>query len=370
MPIFNSKKRLNELKQNIEQLSVQVAQLKVENSATQAILGSMIEGVIAVDKDTKIISINPAIEEIFKVKKEEAEGRFLLEAIRNNDIAELINLCLQNKALISKELILVWPVQSIFQVNASPLFENDAVSGCVVVIHDITEIRRLERMRSDFVANVSHELKTPLTSIKGFVETLLEGALEDKENSRNFLSIIQDQAERLNNLINDLLELSHIESKEVSLKLGDLYLCKLFEAVVFGFKSKIKKKNIEIKNELADTAIIKADKEKIEQVVINLIDNAIKFNKENGSIRIFSEDSGDRIKIIVEDSGAGIPEKDIPRIFERFYRVDKARSRELGGTGLGLSIVKNIIELHGGSVGVESTEGLGTKLFFLLPKDY
>ena len=267
MAFFDSKKRINELYKNIEQLSAQVAQLRAENSAKQAILESMIEGVIAVDKDTKIISINPAIEVIFKVKREEAEGRFLLEAVRNNDIAELINLCLQNKELISKELILVWPVQSIFQVNASPLFENDAVSGCVVVIHDITEIRRLERMRSDFVANVSHELKTPLTSIKGFVETLLEGALEDKENSRNFLSIIQDQTERLNNLINDLLELSHIESKEASLKLEDVYLCKLFESVALGFKSKIKKKNIEIKNELADSTIIKADKEKIERVV-------------------------------------------------------------------------------------------------------
>ena len=369
MLTFNSKKRISELNQNIERLSVQVAQLRAENSAMQAILGSMIEGVIAVDKGTKIISVNPAIERIFKIKKEEAEGKFLLEAIQNNDIAEVIGNVLQNKKVISKELSLVWPVQRTFRVNVSPLFENGAVSGCVAVIHDITEIRRLERMRSDFVANVSHELKTPLTSIKGFVETLLEGALEDKENNRNFLSIIQDQAERLNNLINDLLELSHIESREVSLKTEDLYLCKLFEVVALGFKSKIKKKNIEIKNELADSMIIKADKEKIEQVVINLIDNAIKFNKDNGSIRIFSEGLGDRIKIIVEDSGAGIPEKDIPRIFERFYRVDKARSRELGGTGLGLSIVKNIIELHEGSVGVESTEGLGSKFFFLLPKD-
>ena len=369
MVFFDSRKRINELNKSVEELSTKVAQLQRQNNATRAILGSMAEGVIAVDKDTKIISINPAIEDIFEIKKEEAEGKFLLEAIRNNDVAELINNCLQNKTLISKELTLIWPVQRIFQVNTSPLFENDAVRGCVVVIHDITEIRKLERMRSDFVANVSHELKTPLTSIKGFIETLLEGALEDKENSRNFLSIIQDQTERLNNLINDLLELSHIESKEISLKPEDVNPHKLFEAVTLGFKSKIKKKNLEIKNELADDAVIKADKEKIEQVVINLIDNAIKFNRENGFIRIFSEDIGGKIKIIVEDSGTGIPERDVPRIFERFYRVDKARSRELGGTGLGLSIVKNIIELHEGMVGVESIEGLGSKFFFVLPKD-
>lgn len=368
MLFFNSQKNINALNKNIERLSVQVAQLKGENSTMQAILGSMIEGVIAVDKDAKIISINPAIEEIFKVKKEQTEGRFLLEVIRNNEIAEIVNNILQSKGVVSKEISLVWPVQRIFQVNASALFEKEAVSGCVIVIHDITEIRKLEKMRSDFVANVSHELKTPLTSIKGFVETLLEGALDDKENSLNFLNIIQDQTERLNNLINDLLELSHIESGEISLKLEEVNLCKFFERVALGFRSKIKKKNIEIKNELPDNMIIKADKEKIEQVIINLIDNAIKFNKDNGFIRIYSEDMDEKVKIIVEDSGVGIPEKDTPRIFERFYRVDKAHSRELGGTGLGLSIVKHIIELHGGSVGVESTEGLGSKFYFTIPR--
>jgi two-component system, OmpR family, phosphate regulon sensor histidine kinase PhoR len=215
---------------------------------------------------------------------------------------------------------------------------------------------------------VSHELKTPLTSIKGFVETLLEGALEDKENSRHFLKIIQDHADRLNNLINDLLELSHIESKEVKLKTSEFNLKELVEEVLLSLKSQRNKKSVEIKNELPVGLSVRADKDKLEQVLTNLIDNAIKFNKEKGNIKIYSKDVNDMVKVFVEDSGAGIPEKDLMRVFERFYRVDKARSRELGGTGLGLSIVKHIVELHGGSTGVESTEGLGSKFWFTLPK--
>ena len=213
-----------------------------------------------------------------------------------------------------------------------------------------------------------NEIKTPLTSIKGFVETLLEGALDDKENNRNFLNIIHKHAERLDSLVNDLLSLSHLESKEIILKKTSFNLRQQVEGVISGFRSQLKKKDIEIKNELPVGISVIADKARLEQVVTNLIDNAIKFNKEKGSVRIFSEEINGKVKIIVEDSGIGIPEKDIPRIFERFYRVDKARSRELGGTGLGLSIVKHIVELHGGSVGVESTEGLGSKFWFLLPR--
>ena len=364
-----AKVKINELEEKLRLLGEKIAALERQNNAIQAILASMVEGVIAVDKDTRIISINPSIENLFQVKKSEVEGRLFLEVIRNNDLAEVINDVLKNRAALSQELNLSWPVQKVFQVNSTPIFEGGRVSGCLVVIHDITEIRRLERVRSDFIANVSHELKTPLTSIKGFVETLLEGALEDKEESRNFLNIIQDHTDRLNNLINDLLELSHIESREIALKFEKVDLKKVFEEVILGFRSQIKKKGITVNNDLAADVTLKADKLKLEQVIINLIDNAIKFNKENGSVSIFSEDLGRKIKIVIEDSGQGIPEKDITRIFERFYRVDKARSRELGGTGLGLSIVKHIIELHEGEVGVESTEGLGSKFFFMLPKD-
>jgi two-component system phosphate regulon sensor histidine kinase PhoR len=328
----------------------------------------MVEGIIVTDKSGHIISLNPTVEKIFNILKQDAEGKLFLEIIRNNDIADIINYVLKNGKFKSCELSLVWPVERYLEINATPIFGNGSISGCLLVIHDITEIRRLETMRRDFVANVSHELKTPLTSIKGFVETLLEGALDDKENNRNFLKIIQDHAERLNNLLEDLLSLSHLESKEIVLNKKNFTLRQQLEDVISGFKSQLKKKNIEIKNELSANIAVTADKDRIEHVFTNLLDNAIKFNKERGSIRIYSQEMSGGIKVIVEDSGVGIPEKDIPRIFERFYRVDKARSRELGGTGLGLSIVKHIVELHGGSVGVESTEGFGSKFWFILPK--
>jgi two-component system phosphate regulon sensor histidine kinase PhoR len=356
---------LNSMAQNMED---KIHEIEIKNQHLVAILESMVEGIIVVDKTSRIVSINSSVEKIFNISKQNLEGKVFLEVIRNNDIAEIINKVLKNGEFTSCELALMWPVQKIFQINASPIFEKEEVSGCLLVIHDITEIRKLETMRRDFVANVSHELKTPLTSIKGFVETLLEGALEDKENNRHFLKIIQEHGERLNKLVDDLLSLSHLESKEILLEKGIFNLRQQVEKVIMGFKEQLKKRNVDIKNEIPANISINADKDKIEGVFANLIDNAIKFNKENGSIKISSRQEGDKIKIIVEDSGVGIPEKDIPRIFERFYRVDKARSRELGGTGLGLSIVKHIVELHGGNVGVESVEGLGSKFWFTLPK--
>jgi two-component system phosphate regulon sensor histidine kinase PhoR len=356
---------LNKMAQDIED---KIKEVKTQNQKLAAIFNSMIEGVIVVDKESHIISINPTIEKIFEVSKKDVEKKAFLEAIRNNDISDVISSVLKKGHPVSAELTLMYPVRKIFEVNATPIFDNNEVTGCLVVIHDITEIRKLETIRSDFIANVSHELKTPLTSIKGFIETLLEGALDDKENNRNFLTIIQEHAERLNNLVNDLLSLSHLESKEITLDKENMNLRQLVEGVILGFKSQLKKRNIEVKDELPTGLLIKADKNKIEQVITNLIDNAIKFNKEKGLIRIYGQDVNDKVKIIVEDSGIGIPEKDITRIFERFYRVDKARSRELGGTGLGLSIVKHIVELHNGNVGVESTESFGSKFWIVLPR--
>jgi len=364
----NNARQIKELRQGLEQSSIEIEGLERQNNIIKAMLGSMAEGVIAVDKNTKIISVNPSAEKIFKIERGESEGRLFLEAIRNNDIIEIINNVLENQMFISKELTLILPVQKVFQVNASPLFEKDRISGCLLVIHDITDIRKLEKIRSDFVANVSHELKTPLTSIKGFIETLLEGALDDKENNRQFLKIIQDHAQRLDSLVNDLLILSHLESRDILIKKSDFSLKVQVDQIILGFKTHLKEKNIKVENELPANLTVKADKNRIDQVFTNLIDNAVKFNKKNGFIKIYSHDIDSSIKITIEDSGMGIPQKDIPRIFERFYRVDKARSRELGGTGLGLSIVKHIVELHKGSVGVESIEGLGSKFHFVLPK--
>ncbi len=363
--MFNAKTR--KLKEDLDSLSGKVIALERQVASMQAILAHMVEGVIAVDVDTKIISWNPAAEKIFGILKNEAEGRFFLEVVRNSDLAAVIGKVLENKEFISQEITLIWPLQKIFQVNVSPIFENAKIKGCLLVIHDITELRRLETIRRDFVANVSHELRTPLTSIKGFVETLQEGALEDRAHARDFLKVIQDHANRLDNLVKDLLSLSSLESREIALDKDNVDLKALSEQVIQGFSSQLKKRSLVISNDLPDLSV-QADYTKIEQVMINLFDNAIKFNRDTGFIKVHHQELQDKIKIIVEDSGIGIPAKDIHRIFERFYRVDKARSRELGGTGLGLSIVKHIVELHGGSVGVESTEGLGSQFWFTLPK--
>ena len=367
--MFNAhlKKTIFDLNSTLELLKKRIHSLENENSRIHAILNSMIEGVIAVDKDTRVLSLNPSADKIFNITSSRPLGKIFLEVFPNNDVAEVIAQVLGKGEFISKELALIWPVQKVFQVNASPIFESGVVSSCLLVIHDISEIRRLETMRRDFVANVSHELKTPLTSIKGFVETLLEGALQDKENSIVFLNIVNNHVDRLNTLIDDLLELSHLESKEMVLNKEAFKLSGLVNEVVLGFKSQAKKKGVEIKSDLPPDLEILADRSKIEQVFNNLIHNAVKYNKDNGFVRIYSEQLMDKIKITVEDSGSGIPAKDILRIFERFYRVDKARSRELGGTGLGLSIVKHIVELHSGSVGVESTEGIGSTFFFTIP---
>jgi two-component system phosphate regulon sensor histidine kinase PhoR len=356
---------LNKMAQDIED---KIDKIKAQNQQLAAIFNSMAEGIIVVDKASRIISINPTIEKIFSVTKRESEGSFFLESIPNNSIAEIIAAVLEKGEFISQELNLVWPVQKILKINISPIFEKDLINGCLLVIHDITQIRRLETMRRDFIANVSHELRTPLTSIKGFVETLLEGALDDKQNSRDFLKVIHEHVDRLSRLIDDLLDLSKLESKDISIKRNKIPIKELADKVLKGFSSHLKKMSVEAKNELPDKLSLRADEDKIRQVFTNLIDNAIKFNKANGKINIYCEDRDNGIRVTVEDSGTGIPSKDIPRIFERFYRVDKARSRELGGTGLGLSIVKHIVELHGGTVGVESTEGLGSKFWFYLPK--
>lgn len=368
--MFNltGKKQIKDLSKALEDTKEKLNDLERKYNSTQAIFESMVEGVITVDKDTRIVSLNPSAERIFKILKKNAEGKFFLEAIPNNDIAEIINKVLETAKPLSREVVLVWPLSKTFQINASPIFDEKIISGCLLVIHDITEIRRLENMRRDFVANVSHELKTPLTSIKGFVETLLEGALEDKENSRHFLQIIQNHANRLDSLVNDLLDLSYLESKEISLEKKEVNIKNLADDILASFKSQLKKKSIVVKNDVSSDLTIRVDRDKLGRVLTNLIDNAIKFNREDGTIKIYTQDLGEKIKIFVEDSGVGIPPKDLPRIFERFYRVDKTRSRELGGTGLGLSIVKHSVELHGGSVGVESTEGLGSKFWFTFPK--
>ncbi len=358
-------KTLNKMAQDIED---KMRQVNMQNQRLAAIFDNMIEGVAIIDASGHIISANHTMEKIFGFEKAKSGKALFLEAIRNNEIWDVINAVLKTGEPVSKELSLIYPVRKIFRANATPIFEGNAVEGCLIVLHDITEMKALEAVRSDFVANVSHELKTPLTSIKGFVETLIDGAVDDKEHGRGFLKIIQDHANRLDSLVNDLLSLAHLESKEIALDKKEFRPKVEADRIISGFASQAGRAGIKITNELPADLSVNADEKRIDQVFTNLIDNAIRFNKIRGEVRLSVHDAPGGVKFIVKDSGIGIPEKDISRIFERFYRVDKARSHESGGTGLGLSIVKHIVELHGGIVGVESVEGLGSKFWFTLPK--
>jgi two-component system phosphate regulon sensor histidine kinase PhoR len=364
----NNKKTINGLKQRLDEMLTRVSELKKRNASMKAIIKGMVEAVVVVDSSTNILAVNHSAERIFDILKKDAEDRLLLEVIRSAEISDIVSRVLSDGVAFSKEIVLSWPVSGSFMVNGSPIIDAGQTTGCVLVIHDITDLRKLEAIRKDFIANVSHELKTPLTSIKCSIETLLGGAMDNKKDCEDFLKIAASHVDRLDSLINDLLSLSYLESSNVELKKENIHISKLTDGILAGFEVQLSKKSVKAKNQLPLGLIVLADKDKLSQVLANLVDNAIKFNRQNGSLNIYSQPQAGRIKIIVEDTGAGIPPKDIPRIFERFYRVDKARSRQLGGTGLGLSIVKHIVELHGGEVGVETTEGIGSKFWFTLSK--
>ena len=387
----SSKDEIGELAQAFNrmagELKTKIQTISEDKNQMWAVLASIIEGVLAIDRNEKVVFFNPALEKLFHLSKEKIKGKFFWEVIRNNELNVLLKEALEKRKLQVKELTLFFSEgERAFQVHALPIkgeprsssFTNslpeeeqgqEDISGVVAVLYDITEIKNLERMRMEFVANVSHELRTPLTSIKGFVETLKDGAIDDARNSRRFLNIIETHTERLDNLINDLLELSKIESRELKMDFQAVNLRELTEEVVANFKGAMERKGLVAAVDFpGQFPQVKADPEKIKQVFSNLIDNAIKFTPKNGRICIRAVDKEKEARIEVSDTGIGIPPEHLPRLFERFYRVDKARSRELGGTGLGLSIIKHIVQAHGGKVGVESEFGQGSKFFFTLPK--
>jgi two-component system phosphate regulon sensor histidine kinase PhoR len=261
------------------------------------------------------------------------------------------------------------PEEKIFFIHATPIAKNGTTEGAVLVFHDITELRRLEKVRREFVANASHELRTPISSIKGYIETLLEGAVDDKKNARDFLNIIRANSDRLENLIEDLLNLSKIESGKLDLKIGSCRLDEIADRILSELRKQAKDRGVEIKKDIpVGLPEMMADRAALSQILFNLVDNGIKYSKENGFVEIAAFEKGDFVQVDVEDNGVGIPEEDLPRIFERFYRIDKARSRELGGTGLGLSIVKHLVQEQGGEVSVQSELGKGSKFSFIIPK--
>ncbi len=334
----------------------------------EAILSSMVEGVMVTNEKGEITLMNPAIRKLFFVDSD-PEGKKVLEVIRNTAVQNMVSILLKGEQrLLTEEILIYQPEEMIFKVNGVPFIKDGKIEGAVLVFHDITELRRLEKVRQDFVANVSHELRTPISSIKGYAETLLEGAIEDKDNAKDFINIIYQDSNRLAKLIDDLLDLSRIESDKMKMAFLPVDILNVIKRTVSIIENQAKSIliNLDVPENLPK---VSADETRLTQVILNLLDNAIKYTPEKGKVTITAGLKNDKfIQVDVSDTGVGIPEKDLPRIFERFYRVDKARSRELGGTGLGLSIVKHIIQSHSGEVWAKSDPGKGSTFSFTIPK--
>jgi len=355
----------------LARLQEKIGDLEEERAKARAILDGMVEGVIAVDGHEAIVLMNERARAMFGVNAGRGEGKPFLEVIRNAELHEIFRQSRVPGAEppLVRELRLRHPAPRIVQISAVPLRLAGAEPGVVMVAHDLTALRRLEQVRTEFVANVSHELRTPLTAIQGYLETLLGGALEEPEHARRFLEIAFRHTERLGRLLNDLTDLSNIELGKVTLRLGPVQVADVIGSVLGIIRPRADAGRVGL---IADVQpgdlTVNADHDRLAQILINLVDNAVKYTPENGWVTVAARplDRG-RAEVRVRDTGVGIPRADLPRITERFYRVDKARSRELGGTGLGLAIVKHLVLAHGGELAIESEEGEGTTVRFTVP---
>ncbi len=352
-----------------DQIQRRMEEVNAHRSRLEAVLLSMSDGIMVVDRQGDILLVNQALKTALALPGT-PEGRKPLEVIRNVDVQGLVDQALRmTGGVVSRELTVLWPQERTFRVHATPVRRDHRVDGAVLIFHDITELRRLETMRRDFVANVSHEIRTPLTNIKGYTETLLDGALEDRLNARDFLQIIMDDTDRLIRLVDDLLDLARIESGHLELTRSICQARALVDQVFLELQPLANKRGVVLNNQVPkDLPGLDADPLAVRQVLLNLVDNAIKYtSRPDAYVKVEARLADGMVWLGVADNGMGIPEEDLPRVFERFYRVDKARSRSLGGTGLGLSIVKHIVQAHGGEVIARSAVGQGSTFLFSLP---
>jgi two-component system phosphate regulon sensor histidine kinase PhoR len=355
--------------QNLADQARQHSRALAEKQAQQeALFNSMTEGVLLLDASGRIELINQSLQRLFALTAE-VRGRTIIEAFRLRELAAVVERLKQERWVRGFEIELPGMEERWLEVSAAAVLDPEgAQQGAILVFHDLTRLKQLENTRQEFVANVSHELRTPLSLIKGFVETLLEGAKDDPELSSRFLKTIAKHTDRLTFLIEDLLTISRLESGQIVMNLQPIDLAEEIERVVDDLKARAAEKKITLHNLLPKAFGARADADRLHQVLFNLVENAIKYGKNDGTVRIGARAlAANKVEVWVQDDGPGIPSEARERIFERFYRVDRARSRETGGTGLGLAIVKHIVQAHGGEVWVKSEMAAGSTFFFTLP---
>jgi two-component system, OmpR family, phosphate regulon sensor histidine kinase PhoR len=358
----------NSLNQTALRLDGTIRTLTEERNLSSAILGSMVEGVAVVNSAERLVFANPGFAGILGIDVPPKSGSALVEIVRQSELIEAVREVLRGEPRVEAEVVTGTLRQHFFAATVASVTEGKT-SGAVIVLHDITDLRKLERVRRDFVANVSHEFKTPLTAIQGFAETLLAGALDDAQNRGRFLEIIVEHSRRLARLTDDLLKLSKMDADRLELEISDTSVTQFVETCIETTQRRAAAKELELIVEVPeDLPDIAADRRRLAEVLQNLLDNAIQYTLPGGQITLSAAHTAREVVFTVSDTGIGIPKADQPRIFERFYRVDAARSREVGGTGLGLAIAKHLVEVHGGRLWVDSEIGQGSQFHFSVPE--
>jgi two-component system, OmpR family, phosphate regulon sensor histidine kinase PhoR len=358
----------DEFRDEIRRLQTEHQRTTVQTQTErEALFDSMVEGLLLLDENGRIQLANRAFSHLLGVTSD-VRNKTIIEALRLHELSGLVENVARGKQVLGHELRLTGAVDRFLEVNAASIADGRGDSrGAILVFHDVTRLKQLERTRQEFVANVSHELRTPLSLIKGYVETLLDGAKDNRDVATKFLQTIQRNSERLQLLIEDLLTISELESGRIKMNLQSVSLHSLVDRVFEDFKSRAATKKVTLANE-APQVQVRGDADRLQQVLGNLVDNAIKYGRAAGRVAVTGQKiNGATVEVRVVDDGPGIPAESLERVFERFYRVDKARSREQGGTGLGLSIVKHIVQSHGGRIWAKSDSGKGTAICFTLP---